>query len=96
MSGIKDGYVNAIKAEIDSYFLSTDKKKGKLDLALFDLLDQRKWPTEQHEKETFVPESIEKLARLFGIPYTHKLQSEFVAFVKKIILGMCNIFTKLR
>ena len=74
--------------KVDYYFpqqITKDTHPGKIDSGIFDSLNHHKWPKNAPEKDTFEPQSIEKLARLTNVRYTPKLQAEFNNLVKKVL-----------
>ena len=87
LSDFKDEYIDSIKNEIDAYFMTEDQKKMRLDLTVFDVLDQKQWPFDEEEKQRFKPASIEPLAKLFGIGFDGTLQHHFNNLVNMVLVS---------
>ena len=87
LSSFKDDYIDEIRKELESFFPQAgDVNRGRLDTTIFNPLNQNNWPDQPDSMKSYQPRSIEKIAKLFKIPYTQELQTEFSSLVKKILL----------
>ena len=87
LSTFKDDYLDEIRKELESFFPQAgDRNRGRLDTTIFNPLNQNNWPDKPDAMKSYQPRSIEKIAKLFKIPYTQELQTEFSSLVKKILL----------
>ena len=86
LSDFKDDYIDDMVKEISEWFPKAGNvNRGRVDPRDFDALNQALWPSKRDKIQGYKPESIEKMAKLFDVPYSATLQNEFNSLVKTIL-----------
>ena len=86
LSDFRDNYIDDMVKEISEWFPKAGNvNRGRVDPRDFDALNQALWPSKRDKIQGYKPESIEKLAKLFDVPYSASLQDEFNTLVKTIL-----------
>ena len=88
LSSYLSSYVNEILNQIDVFFpsvISRTTNKAKLDMMIFEPLNQKNWPTTDQEKAAYAPGSIRQLAKVLNMNNENQIQNEFRGLIKKIL-----------
>ena len=87
-SSIVQGYVSEILTEIDFYFpnvIARNTNRAKLDMSMFEPLNQKKWPTTDEEKRSYIPGSIRRLAKLLDRSLNTRAQNDLQVEFKNLV-----------
>ena len=88
LSSLYVRYLDELVSKFSFYFplqITKDTPPSKIDTGVFDSLNHHQWPKFSPQKDTFVPGSIEKLARLTNVRFSPALQTQFNSLVKRVL-----------
>ena len=88
LSSYLNEYIQEVLFQIDEFFpmeIGKNTHHSKIDLDLFEPMNQQKFPTVEEAKKNFQPGKIEPMARILSVPFQPEMQEEYENLVQKIL-----------